>query len=57
MTVVVEIKEAFGRTIGVVAAGTAVAAGGVLLIPPVVKRVTEIVNYVTRWFSPVTLPF
>jgi hypothetical protein len=56
VTVVVEIKEAFGKTLGV-AAGTAVAVGGALLIPPVVKRVTEIVDYVTRWFSPVTLPF
>lgn len=45
----------FGKTLGV-AAGTAVAVGGTLLIPPV-KRVAEIVDYVTRWFSPVTLPF
>lgn len=48
--------QAFGKTLGV-AAGTAVTAGGALLIPPVMKLVAEIVDHVTRWLSHVTLPF
>lgn len=48
--------QAFGKTLGVAAAG-AITAGGALLIPPLMTLLADIVDHVTRWLSHVTLPF